>query len=302
MTLALALLLALGSTGLVNAAYLREHAAVGALPQLSLRRPLVSLRLLLGDRRWVGAFAMESGGFALYVGALAIAPLALVQSVGAGGIGLLALGSARMRSRRLSGRETAGAAISVLGLLALALSLIGGGGHSAAGSLVAIAFWLAATAALAALVAVGARGRFEPGAAFGIAGGLCFSIGDISTKVATQGGTRTAFAVILVAGYVLGTSLIQIGYQRGAALSVAGLATLATNALPIAAGTVLLHENVPGGALGAVRILAFAAVVTGAILLARPTSGAAANQGPSSPPGSADRETGSATAGPARPQ
>ena len=107
------------------------------------------------------------------------------------------------------------------------------------------------------------------GAACGVAGGLLFSVGDIATKVATEGGARIAFAVVLVAGYVLGTSMIQIGYQRGAALSVAGIATLLTNALPIAAGTVLLDEGVPSGALGVLRVLAFAAVVAGAIMLAR---------------------------------
>jgi hypothetical protein len=278
MQLTIALLLALGSTTLVNLAYLREHAAASVLPPLSLRRPVASLRLLLADRRWLTAFAMETAGFALYVAALALAPLALVQSVGAGGIGLLAFGSARMGSRRLARREAGGAAISALGLLALALSLSGGGAHSAAGSLAAIAVWLGGTAALAMLLLAAARRLVGPGAAFGIAGGLLFSVGDIATKVATQGGARIAFAVVLVAGYVLGTSLIQMGYQRGAALSVAGLATLATNALPIAAGTVLLHESVPGGVLGVLRILAFAAVVGGAIVLARPPAAQPASQ------------------------
>ena len=272
--IAIALVLALGSTALVNVAYLREYAAASTLPALSLRRPLASLRLLLTDRRWRVGFAMETGGFALYVAALALAPLALVQTVGAGGIGLLALGSARMSARPLSAREGRGAVISVLGLLFLALSLIGGGTRSAPGSAVAIIAWLAGTAGLAALVVLGARRVIGAGAAFGIAGGLMFSLGDISTKVSTQGGARVAFAASLVAGYVLGTSLLQIGYQRGAPLPVAGIATLLTNALPIAAGTVLLHEPVPRGVLGVLRILAFATVVAGAILLARPEPGA----------------------------
>jgi len=272
--IAIALVLALGSTALVNVAYLREHAAASALPALSLRRPLASLRLLLSDRPWLVGFAMETGGFALYVAALALAPLALVQTVGAGGIGLLALGSARMSARTLSAREGRGAVISVLGLLFLALSLIGGGSHSAPGSTVAIIAWLAGTTGLAALVVLGARSWIGAGAACGIAGGLLFSVGDISTKVSTQGGARVAFATSLIAGYVLGTSLLQIGYQRGAALPVAGIATLLTNALPIAAGTVLLHEPVPSGVLGVLRILAFATVVAGAILLARPEPGA----------------------------
>jgi drug/metabolite transporter (DMT)-like permease len=268
--IAIALLLVLASTGLVNVAYLREHAAASAMPPLSLRRPIVSLRTLMGNRRWLSGFLMETGGFALYVAALALAPLALVQSVGAGGIGLLALGSARMSRRPLSRREAAGALISVLGLLLLALSLIGGHTQSARGSVVAIIAWLTATAALAVFVLLGSHRLIRADAAFGIAGGLLFSVGDISTKVATQGDERIAFAVTLVAGYVLGTSLLQIGYQRGAALAVAGIASLLTNALPIAAGPVLLHEAVPSGALGVLRVLAFATVVAGAILLARP--------------------------------
>ncbi|HXR28622.1 MAG TPA: hypothetical protein VN772_03510 [Solirubrobacteraceae bacterium] len=269
-TIAFALVLALASTTLVNTAYLREHAAASRLPPLSPRRPIASLRALLGDRGWLGAFAMESGGFALYVAALALAPLALVQSVGAGGIGLLAVGSARIGGRPLSRRESAGTITSIVGLLFLALSLIDGGAHSGRGSALEIAVWLAATAALAGLVLAGSARLLSPGAACGIAGGLLFAIGDISTKVATQGGARIVFAVTLIAGYTLGTSLLQIGYQRGAALSVAGVATLLTNALPIAAGTVLLHEGIPTGALGVLRVLAFATVVAGAIMLARP--------------------------------
>ena len=270
-TIALALVLALASAILVNTAYLREHDAASRLPPLSPRHPIAALRSLLADRSWVGAFAMETTGFGMYVAALALAPLALVQSVGAGGIGLLAVGSARLARRRLSRREAVGTVVSVLGLLFLALSLIDGGTQSSRGSAVAIVAWLAATAGVAvAVLAAAARGRVAQSAACGIAGGLLFAVGDISTKAATQGGARIAFATTLVAGYALGTSLLQIGYQRGAALSVAGIATLLTNALPIAAGTVLLHEGIPGGALGVLRVMAFAAVVAGAILLARP--------------------------------
>lgn len=79
-----------------------------------------------------------------------------------------------------------------------------------------------------------------------------------------------AFAITLILGYTLGTSLLQLGYQRGGALTVAGISTLLTNALRIAAGTIVLDEPVPSGALGGLRILAFAAVTVGALLLVRP--------------------------------
>jgi hypothetical protein len=263
---AIAVLVALASTTLTNVAYLREHDAAAALPALSLRRPLHSVETLLEDRSWLVGFGLESAGFALYVVALALAPLTLVQSVAAGGIGILAFVSARMTRRRLPPHEVAGVAISILGLVALAVSLAGTTREGSGGSTVRIVLWLGASAAAALVVLALSRGAV----AQGIAGGLFFSIGDISVKVATQGGARTAFAIGVVAGYALGTSLLQIGYQKGGALTVAGIATLLTNALPIAAGTVVLGEPVPSGALGGVRILAFAAVTLGAILLARP--------------------------------
>jgi hypothetical protein len=271
----IALLLALASTTLTNVAYLREHDAAAALPALSLRRPLHSAEALLTDRSWLVGFALESGGFALYVAALALAPLTLVQSVSAGGIGILAFVSARMSRRRLGRHELAGVLLSMLGLLALAVSLTGGSGEGTGGSTVEILLWLGASGG-AAVVALALGRRFGAVAvAEGVAGGLFFSIGDISVKVATQGGARALFAIGVIIGYSLGTAFLQLGYQKGGALTVAGLATLLTNALPIAAGTVVLGEVVPSGAFGAVRIVAFAAVTLGAILLARPDRGPA---------------------------
>ena len=268
-----ALVLALASTVLINLAYIREHDAAAALPVLSIRRPLQSARLLLSDRSWLLGFGMESVGFLLYAAALAIASLALVQSVAAGGIGVLAYVTARVAGRRLSRRERNGVLLSVLGLAALGVSLVGGSAEGGQGSLVEIALWLGATAGAAVLVLAFGRKMLGIAVAFGIAGGLFFSLGDVSTKIATEWGPRTVFVIPLIVGYTLGTWLLQLGYQQGGALTVAGLATLLTNALPIAAGTVVLDEPVPSGVYGALRILAFAAVVAGAIFLARPGRG-----------------------------
>ncbi|TML97597.1 MAG: hypothetical protein E6G03_02275 [Actinobacteria bacterium] len=267
---AIALVLALASTVLINLAYLREHDAAAALPVLAIRRPLQSARALLTDRGWLLGFAMETAGFLLYVAALRLASLALVQSLAAGGIGVLAYVSARVSGRRLGGRERNGVLLSSLGLVALAVSLVGGSAEGGAGSTRAVIVWLAVTAAAGVLVVTLGRRMMGVAVAEGVAGGLFFSLGDVSTKVATQGGARLAFVIPLILGYTLGTWLLQLGYQRGGALTVAGLATLLTNAVPIAAGTIVLEEPVPSGAYGALRILAFAAVTIGAILLARP--------------------------------
>jgi drug/metabolite transporter (DMT)-like permease len=267
---AVGLVLALASTTLTNLAYLREHDAAAELPVLSMRRPVHSARLLLEDRSWMLGFAMESAGFLLYAAALSLASLTLVQSIAAGGIGVLAFASARLAHRPLSRRELVGVVISVVGLAALAASLAGGSGQGSGGTIGPILIWLGATAGAAVLVLVLGRKTLGVAVANGIAGGLFFSLGDISTKLVTQGGERVAFLVTLIIGYTLGTALLQVGYQAGGALTVAGIATLLTNALPIAAGAVVLDEPVPSGALGGLRVLAFVGVIVGAVLLARP--------------------------------
>src|SRR5690242_14578991 len=114
----IALVLALASTTLTNVAYLRQHDAAAALPALPLRRPPHSAHALLSDRSWLVGFPLEASGFPLSLVALALAPLALVQSIAAGGIGILAFASARMSRRRLGRHELAGVLVSMLGLLA----------------------------------------------------------------------------------------------------------------------------------------------------------------------------------------
>jgi hypothetical protein len=79
------LLLAFASALVTNTAYSLEHDAAAALPPLSPRRPFRSVQMLLGDRRWLAAFGAETAGWLMYVAALALAPLSLVQAVVASG-------------------------------------------------------------------------------------------------------------------------------------------------------------------------------------------------------------------------
>ena len=111
------LVLALGSTTALNWGFFTQHGAAEAMPPLSVRHPLASLRLLAASRRWLAGFVVGLAGWALYVAALKLAPLSLVQAVSAGGLGLLALlqwltpGAARP-----SRREWWAVAVAVAGL------------------------------------------------------------------------------------------------------------------------------------------------------------------------------------------
>jgi hypothetical protein len=100
--IALALVMTIVSACAQNLGYLLQHAVASRLPPLSLRRPIRSLRSLLSERRWLLGMVVQAGGFGLYVGALALAPLSLVQATAAGGIGILAV----MVSRITRGSRT----------------------------------------------------------------------------------------------------------------------------------------------------------------------------------------------------
>ena len=70
----------------VNWAYAQEHDAVTGMQRFSARRPLRFVTTLVRDRRWVVGFGVESASWLVYVAALLLAPIALVQAVCASGI------------------------------------------------------------------------------------------------------------------------------------------------------------------------------------------------------------------------
>jgi hypothetical protein len=271
---ALALGLTLVSACLINWGYLTEHAAASKLPPLSPRLPLRSLRLLLGSRRWLAGFGAETAGFGLYVVAVALAPLALVQAMAAGGIGVLAFLVAKTTGTRLDARERLGVVVAIGGLALLAISLAGGSEQGTAAGWIPITMWLGASVAGSALAVTSGATVLRGGAAFGVAAGILFAAGDVSTKVMVDGGGHATIAPAVVGFYGAGTIALQMGFQRGRALTTAGIATLGTNAIPIAAAMTLFEEPLPDGPLGVVRVGAFAAVIAGAVALA-PRHGAA---------------------------
>jgi hypothetical protein len=276
MGIAVALVVTLISACALNVGYLIEHSVASQLPPLSPRHPLRTARLLLSQPRWLLGFGIEASGWLLYVLALALAPLALVQATAAGGVGILAVMVSRYRKVPLTRLERLGVALSVVGLVLLGISLAGAHGEGSNGSYLAVGVWVGAS-----LVGGLAAARLLPGfvgggPAYGIATGVLFAAGDVSTKAAVGGGGRLVFVVALIGCYALGTMLLQAGFQRGNPLTTAGIATLFTNALPIVAGETIFAEPRPTGWLGVVRVLSFGLVVAGAVALSRHQHGAAA--------------------------
>lgn len=256
--IAAGLVLAVGSAVAIGGGYALQHASAARLPPLTLRRPLRSLLSLIGSGRWTIGFVAGIGGWVLYVVALRLAPLSLVQAASAGGIGILALGS------RLAAHERLGVGAALAGLVLLGFS-IGAHPPTGRGDVAPVAVWIAVSASIAGLLAF----TRSTAAALGSAAGVLYAAGDVATKAAVVGGVRLGFAPVLLACHGLAFVCLQLAFQRGGKLASAGLAVLWTNALPIAAGTILFGESLPGGAHGALRLGAFALVLAGAVALSR---------------------------------
>jgi hypothetical protein len=192
-----------------------------------------------------------------------------VQAVSASGIAVLAFVAARGHPRRLAVREQLAVLVALAGLVLLAVSLIGTKPADHPPDAIAAIVWLGACAG-GAVFLTGVHVRFPRAAALGLATGLLFAAGDISAKLVVYGGAWLLAIVTLIVFYGIGTTVLQAAFQHGDALTAAGLATLATNAVPIAAGFVLLGEALPENAKGIAQIAAFASLVISATLLTDP--------------------------------
>jgi hypothetical protein len=251
------LLLAIAGAVAINGGYVLQHSAAASLPRLTLRRPLHSLVLLVRSGRWAVGFFAGIAGWVLYVVALRLAPLSIVQAASAGGIGVLALGLGRLSPGE---RVGVGAALGGLTLLGISLGAHPTSGH---GSAIAVTLWV-----VVSLAAAGAAARLLPsGAGLGTAAGVLYAAGDVATKAAVDG--AYAFVPVLLACHVLAFVALQLAFQRGGRLTTAGLAVLWTNALPILAGMALFGEALPHGWRGVARVAAFGLVLVGAVALSR---------------------------------
>ena len=268
MSVWIGLSLALVSAVVVSWAYVREQSAVATLCTLSSSHPVRSIRALVRTQAWLVGVTAEIGSWLIYLMALRLAPLALVQSVAASGVAVLALLQSHGRLSRLTPGRRAATGSAVLGLAFLGISLIGSHPTQHMPSGVLASAWLTASLVGAFLLTL-TRQRFAHAAASGFAAGLMFAVGDLSTNLLASGGIWFVAVVPLIVGYAFGSLTLQSGFQDGGPLVTAGTASLVTNALPIAAGIALFRQPLPQGPLLWIQLLAYALVVTSGALLVR---------------------------------
>jgi hypothetical protein len=251
---ALGLALALAASVALNASYLLQHRGAAHAPAVSPRHPVATLRALLRSPWWAVGALVGLTGWALHVGALARAPLSLVQAFVAGGLALAAPMAALGLGHRLEAAERRAMALMVLALPLLTLGL-GHPGRAAGFAPAALGGAVLALGALAALLAAGAGG-VNRAPALGLAGGLLYGAADLAVKALTGlGGAAWTSPWLLVAGGATAGAFFafQRGLQTGRPVAVIALMTAGTNA-----GSVLGAFLVFGDPLGRTPPLAAA--------------------------------------------
>ena len=278
------LALALASAVATNLAFLFKHRGAVLAPPISARHPLRSAAGLFQSRWFLIGWIVAVVAWGLHVGALALAPLSIVQAVLSGGLVFLAVFAERFFGFRLGRGQRVGVTITAAGLVVIGLT--GGGAddteRASLGALISVEGAIFATGA--ALVRISTRrhvlARVE-GLLLGAAAGALFGVSDIALKYLTQAPPGPLFGLVspwtltaMIAG-VISFYASARSLQIGEGVEVIAITSVAANLGAILGGIVVFHDPIGSGAAAiTARFLAFCLVVAGAALMPAPTRAA----------------------------
>jgi drug/metabolite transporter (DMT)-like permease len=272
----LGLLLALASALATNVAFLLKQRGAVLAPPVLVRHPLGSAAGLFQSRWFAIGWIVAVGAWLLHVGALALAPLSVVQAVMSGGIVFLAVLGERFFGFRLGRWQWAGVTITAAGLAVIGLT--GGGAarpqQSSLAALIAVESAIVAVAA--ALLAASTHRKVlqrAEGLLLGVGAGALFGVSNVAIKFLTHAEgpihglvspwTLTAMIAGVISFFASARSL-----QLGPAVEVIALTSVAANLVAIIGGVLVFDEPIGSGPLeiGA-RFIAFCLVIAGAALM-----------------------------------
>jgi drug/metabolite transporter (DMT)-like permease len=277
--------LALASACATNVGFLLRHRGAVAAPAVDVRRPWRSAVGLFRSKWWTIGYVVAALAYALHVGALALAPLSLVQAVLAGGLVLLGVIAERWFGFDLGRREWIGVGLSTLGLACLAVTASGEAGQKSAdyslAAMIASESALVGVGALLILFHRTARTPSRHGVLLGVAAGLLFTVTHVAVKALIGEADEriaAAFAYLLVAAVAAVAAFFASArsLQIGDAVAVIAITSIASNASAIPAGIVVFGDPIGDDAFSViVRSLAFVLVVAAAALIPGPRRAAA---------------------------
>jgi len=281
MGLQLGILLALLCALTTNLGFLLKHRGAVAAPAVELQHPWKSTKALFSSKWFSIGMLVALGAWVFHVGAMALAPLSVVQAVISGGLVFLTLLAERWFGCSVGLRQWAGVACTALGLALLAVTLPHGTNDHGYSVAAMVAFE-------ASLLGVGAVLVFTPrfgvhhqhaGAFLGIAAGILFGVSDVAIKALTEGVATTGLVGGLVSPWLATCILASVlaffasarGLQKGEAVPVITMTSAAANVSCISGGILVFGDPMPGDVLGiVVQCVAFLLVIGAAAIMPAP--------------------------------
>jgi drug/metabolite transporter (DMT)-like permease len=244
------------------------------------------------DPMWMGGIAVQTLGYATYVGALSGAPVSMVAVMMQGGIAMFVVFAIAFLGERAAPREWIGIGAIVAGMMLLGLSLSAG---APSGTISPIR--LAETTVALVLISTipMARGRLrDSGIMAAVVSGLAFGLGSLYTKAMTNDylarpGVELVVRIAAdpyvygaVVANVSGVVLLQNAFHSARGIVALPISSALSNLVPIAGGIIAFGEFLPTDHFAAgLRIGAFGLTVAASALLAGTGDPAAVRVAPS---------------------
>jgi drug/metabolite transporter (DMT)-like permease len=279
-SVAIGLLLAVATALASIVGFLYKHRGAVERPSVEWRRPIWSTLMLFRSRWYTLGIVVAMAGWGFHVGALALAPISLVQATIAGGLVLLTAVADRFFAHRVTRREWIGVTLAAVGLAFLAATLEGSAdsAHSDYES-ETLAVFVAIVLAAGVAVAIAGRSGPRAGVLFAASAGLLWAASDTAIKALSGELGEASWAAIVFSPLAALIALASFAgllvsarsLQLGPAVPVIAVTSVAANTLTIAAGSIVFSDPMPDEMLGViVRVLAFALVISAAALTPPP--------------------------------
>jgi uncharacterized membrane protein len=286
---------AVGTAICFNVAMYFNKMAVAELPRVGVRSLEKGVFKAFVSNRLMHRFAVFGIiGAVLYVIAISLAPVSIVQPIVSSGVVLLAYLAIKKLGERPRRIDYFAIGLNVTGVILLGASLAEGLPKDIEHDPAALWISVAVVVGLALLVPFATRGRTgnRQAAALGVSIGLLYGIGSVFARLMvvdwgnrwSQSGPLVIFMSVYLLGwlctFVPAIVTLQAAFQRGMAVVVAPIFAGLAQLVPIVVGMVALNEPLPESALlTALRFTGFAFILAGTVILSRRAEEAAPGPG-----------------------
>jgi drug/metabolite transporter (DMT)-like permease len=290
MTLDLGIALALACAFVANLGFFFKYKGANSVPKVQVMHPLRSARRLYSSKWFTIGMLIATGSWALHVGALALAPMSVVQVSLAAGVVFIAVMAERMFGFQVGRRQWIGLTLTAAGLVLLGLTLPSLHGSHSHFSAVAMTSFEAGLFGLGGLLIMGPRmgGPVEHhGVMLGAASGILFGVSDTAIKALTGITGAHGLVGLVLSPWLMVAVLASIvafyssarGLQDGEAVPVIAVTGTAANIAGIAGGIIVFGDPMAGSPLGVVlQALAFVLVIVASALMPAPIRAAGVPQ------------------------